>query len=208
MAKIKSFLRENPHIFYLLFLPAFLICFFALEKLIPPENVRWWVSSPIDSAIPFAEIFVIPYCLWYPLLLATGLILLFRDASAFKKYMLFLSLGFGAALLICLIIPNGQALRPALFPRENLLTRLVGALYRADTPTNVFPSMHVLGSVAAAGAALISPSMRRLRLVWLALSFAICLSTMFIKQHSFLDVLGGLFLSLTLCFSIYRRKRQ
>lgn len=206
MAKIKTFFRKNPHIFYLLFLPAFLICFFALEKLIPPERVRWWVSSPIDAAIPFAEIFVIPYCLWYPLLIATGLILLFRDVPAFKKYMLSLSLCFGAALLICLLIPNGQALRPAVFPRENILTRLVSALYRVDTPTNVFPSMHVLGSVAAAGVALISPSMRRLRPVWLALSFTVCLSTMFIKQHSFLDVLGGLFLGIPLCFFIYRRK--
>ncbi len=206
MAKLKSFLRGNPHILYLLFLPAFLICFFALEKLIPPEKVRWWVSTPMDTAIPFAEIFVIPYCLWYPLLLSTGLILLFRDAAAFKKYMLFLSLSFGAALLICLIIPNGQALRPALFPRENLLTALVGALYRADTPTNVFPSMHVLGSVAAAGAALISPSMRRLRYIWIALALAVCLSTMFIKQHSALDVLGALALSIPLCFFIYRRK--
>ncbi|MBR2879038.1 MAG: phosphatase PAP2 family protein, partial [Oscillospiraceae bacterium] len=42
--------------------------------------------------------------------------------------------------------------------------------------------------------------------VWLALSFTVCLSTMFIKQHSFLDVLGGLFLGIPLCFFIYRRK--
>ena len=206
MAKIRIFLRKNPHIYYLLFLPVFLISFFTLEKLIPPEKVRWWVSCPIDHAIPFAEIFLIPYCLWYPLLFATGLILLFRDKAAFKKYMLFLSLGFGGALLICLLIPNGQDLRPTLFPRKNLLTELVGALYRADTPTNVFPSMHVLGSVAAAGAAMISPAMGRLRFLWLVLALAVCLSTMFIKQHSALDVLGALALSTPLCFFIYRRK--
>ena len=206
MAKIKLFLRDNPHYYYLLFLPAFLISFFALEKLIPPERVRWWVSCPIDNAIPFSEIFVIPYCLWYPLLLATGLILLFRDVAVFKKYMLFLSLSFGAALLICLIIPNGQSLRPAVFRRENLLTELVGALYRADTPTNVFPSMHVLGSVAAAGAAITGPAMRKLRIIWLVLAIAVCLSTMFIKQHSALDVLGALALSAPLYFFIYRRK--
>ncbi len=208
MAKLKSFLRKNPHIFYFLFLPAYLISFFALEKFIPPEKVRWWVFTPLDAAIPFAEIFVIPYCLWYPLLLSTGLILLFRDAETFEKYMLFLSLSFGAALLICLIIPNGQSLRPAIFPRKNLLTALVGALYRADTPTNVFPSMHVLGSIAAAGAALISPSMVRLRYIWISLAIAVCLSTMFIKQHSALDVLGALALSIPLCFFIYRRKRR
>lgn len=208
MKRLSSFLRENPHLYYILLLPAFLICFFSIEALIPPEKVRWWVSSPLDSFIPFLEIFVIPYCLWYPLLFATGFLLLFSDVPTFKAYMLFLSIGFGAALLFCLLVPNGQPLRPEVFPRENIFTSLVAALYAADTPTNVFPSMHVIGSVAAAAAAIKSPAFRRLRSAWIIVAVAICLSTVFIKQHSILDVFGGLVLSAILYFPIYRRKRH
>ncbi len=203
MKALKNYIKNRPHAKYALFLPAFLACFFSLEALIQPEDVVWWVYCRLDDTIPFLEGFAISYYLWYPLLIGTGVILLHSDGEGFKKYILFLIIGFGATLLFDLIVPNGQALRPESFPRDNALTALVGLMYSMDTPTNVFPSMHVIGSIAAAAAAYKSEKLRSLRPLWTVLAVFISLSTVFIKQHSILDIVGGLIFSAVIYFIVY-----
>ena len=133
---------------YALWLPLYLLAFVLIEHL--PQPSYWATQLPLDDAIPFCEWFVLFYCAWYPLLVTVGIYLLLRDAPAFRRYMAFLAVTFFASVLIWLLIPNGQDLRPQVFPRENLPTTLVAALYRIDTNTNVFPSVHVVGSVGAA----------------------------------------------------------
>ena len=93
-------------------------------------------------------------------------------------------------------------------PRDNFLTRWIAGLYTIDTNTNVFPSVHVVGSMGAAWAVW---DCRRLRshhvLRWAVavLAILICLSTLFIKQHACLDVFGGLVLSLAVGLLVYHR---
>lgn len=201
-------LRQLPwrELRYALWLPLYLLSFVLLERL---STGRYWATQlPLDARIPFCEWFVIPYCLWYPLLVAVGLYLLFRDQRAFRRYMLFLAATFFISELIWLLLPNGQDLRPAVMPRENLLTAVVSGLYRIDTNTNVFPSVHVVGAIGALLAVWDCPALRRRRtLCHLTglLAALICVSTLFIKQHAVLDVCGGLTLSLLAAIPIYRR---
>ena len=167
---------------YLLWLPLYLLLFLALERM--PMGRYWATQLPVDARIPFCEWFIIPYCLWYPLLVAAGLYLLRRDLPAFRRYMLFLGTAFLLSELVWLLVPNGQDLRPAAFPRENLLTALTAELYRIDTNTNVFPSVHVLGSIGAALAVRDcrgSEDKPLLRAGTALLAAVICLSTVFIK---------------------------
>ena len=162
---------------------------------------------PVDARVPFCEWFVIPYCLWYPFLVITGLYLLRRDRAAFRRYMLFLGSTFLLSELIWFLLPNGQDLRPAVLPRENLLTALIAGLYRVDTNTNVFPSVHVLGSVGAALAVWDCRALsekKLLRAGTAALAAVICLSTVLIKQHAVLDVVGGLLLGGLAARAVYR----
>ncbi|MBD5147766.1 MAG: hypothetical protein HDT19_03125, partial [Oscillibacter sp.] len=119
-----------------------------------------------------------PYCLWYFLLAGVSLWLLF---------------------------PNGQDLRPLAMPRDNPLTALAALLYQIDTNTNVFPSVHVVGSIGAALAVRGSRSIPRPACLGVELlAVLICLSTVFIKQHSVLDVAGGILLSAAAARPIYR----
>lgn len=190
---------------YAFWLPLYLLLFLALERM--PTGRYWATQLPVDALIPFCEWFVIPYCLWYPLLVAVGLYLLLRDRAAFRRYMLFLGATFLLSEVIWLLLPNGQDLRPAVLPRENLLTALVAGLYRIDTNTNVFPSVHVLGAVGAALAVWDCRSLARrkgLRTGAVLLAAAICLSTVFIKQHSVLDAAGGLLLGGLTARPVYR----
>ena len=170
----------------------------------------WSTQTWLDSYIPFCEWFVIPYCLWYPLLVSVGLWLLWKDREGFRRYMCFLALTFFLSELIWLLVPNGQDLRPAVMPRDNPLTRLVAGLYAIDTNTNVFPSVHVVGAIGAAWAVRKTPFLRGrnfLRQAVSLLAFLICLSTLFIKQHAMLDVVSGLVLSLAVGLPLYSHYR-
>ena len=77
-------------------------------------------------------------------------------------------------------------------PRDNILTRICGILYAADTPTNVTPSIHVYNSIAVMIAAVRTDA--KLFRSWFskavmaAIGLSIILATMFLKQHSFSDV--------------------
>lgn len=177
------------HVWYVLLIALYLFCFFLAERLVVDA---YWVSYlPADDLIPFCEWFVIPYVLWYPFLVLPGVYLLLRDVSGFKQYILYIFVSFMSCILFCILFPNGQNLRPESFPRENILTGLVAALYQADTNTNVLPSMHVLGCMAVVIAVFRSEKLRRplLCTATVLLALLIVISTVFIKQHSLLDLL-------------------
>ncbi len=182
-------IKKWPHVKYVLVLPAYLILFAIAEKLVVSD---YWVSYlPMDDSIPFCEWFIFPYVSWYLFLIVPGLILLFRDPEGFRRYMTLIGIGFSSALIFCLLFPNGQNLRPDPLPRSNFATWLVSRIYAADTNTNVCPSMHVIGCYAVAYTA-----WKRLpkgRRGWLypaiAMSVLISVSTVFVKQHSVLDIL-------------------
>ncbi|WP_295582106.1 phosphatase PAP2 family protein [uncultured Oscillibacter sp.] len=191
---------------YALWLPVYLLSFAALEHL--PIAAYWPTQLPLDDRIPFCEGFVVFYCAWYFLLLAVGLGLLVRDRRAFRRYMCFLAVTFFLSEAVWLLVPNGQDLRPAVMPRDNLCTALVGVLYRVDTNTNVFPSVHVVGAVGAALAVWDCRCWKHRRLLrWgtAALAALICAATLFIKQHAVLDVVSALALSLAAALFLYRR---
>ena len=193
---------------YLLWLPVYLLIFLLLEQ--RSLDTYWATQIPLDDLIPFCEWFAIPYYLWYPLLVGVGVVLFFRDSLAFRRYMVFLAATFFISVAIWFLIPNGQDLRPPALPRNNLLTRLMAGIYAIDTHTNVFPSVHVVGSVGAALAAWDCAAIRdRKWLVWgiTVLAALICLSVVFVKQHGILDLLGGLVLSAVVGVLFYHKKQ-
>lgn len=199
-------MKRHPEYWYVLFIPGYIVSFFLVERLVP-SSADYWVSyCRLDDYIPFLEGFIVPYCLWYPLLAAVGFPLMFLDVPELKRYMRFLIIGCAFSLLFCLVFPNGQDLRPAVFPRENVFTMLVARIYASDTNTNVLPSMHVIGSVAACIGAWHSRALRRWFPLVLVVAVLIILSTVFVKQHSILDIFAGLLVCLPLWWLIYGRK--
>ena len=194
---MKQFLKEHPYYYLLLYVPVFLLWFYLVEQLHTPEKGYWVSYLPMDDRIPFLPGFVVFYVLWYPFLLVPGLYLLFKEPEAFRRYLWFFMLGISSCLLICTVFPNGQNLRPTSM-EPGFCTWLLGLLYRADTNTNVLPSMHVVGSAAVVYGCCCSKTLRRPQ--WLVpislLAAGISLSTVFVKQHSVLDLFTGLALCL------------
>ena len=198
---IRTFLETYPHVWYLLIWIVYLMLFWLAEHLIVD---KYWVSYlPIDDKIPFCRFFIIPYCAWHPLLFLMTAYLFFTDAPAFKRFVVYIGLGFGGSILFCMLFPNGQDLRPELssLGRENFFTELVGMIYASDTNTNVCPSMHVIGSFAAMFSVFDCKRLRRT--IWapavaVALTILISASTVLVKQHSIVDVFWGVVASAVL----------
>ena len=102
--------------------------------------------------------------------------------------------GMTVFLIISTVFPNGQDLRPVIFERDNIFVDMVRTLYRTDTCTNVFPSLHVFNSLSVCAAIADSEALKKHRGVCIGayvLAGLIILATMFLKQHSVLDVLGA-----------------
>ena len=188
---------------YLLYLPIYLLMFVAVEHLVVDN---YWVSwCTLDDMIPFVRQFVLVYVLWYPLMLGTTLYLLLKDRRAFLRYARSVVLGLTACMLTFVLLPSGQELRPAEVPGSDLTARLLRAIYAADTNTNVFPSMHVVGTLAAVIGIFDSRSAPR-GVQWgvAALGVLINASTVLIKQHSVLDIFAGIALYALVYLAVYR----
>ena len=139
-------------------------------------------------------------------LLALGLYLARYDHEGFKRYMTYVGVAFFTVIALYLLFPNRQDLRVTQFPRDNLFTRLVALVYSQDTNTNVCPSLHVVGSMAVCFAAW---NCRRLRKPWMqgaiwAFAFLVAVSTVFVKQHSALDLILAVPFSLVVYPVVYR----
>lgn len=144
-----------------------------------------------DDLIPFCEVFVIPYLLWFAYVAVTVLYFFFKDRDDYFRICTFLFTGMTIFLIISTVWPNGHNLRPVVMPRDNVFTRLVSVLYRADTPTNLWPSIHVYNSLGCHFAVVKSTQLEKhkgVRIGSLILCVSIILSTVFIKQHSVFDV--------------------
>ncbi|WP_051226751.1 phosphatase PAP2 family protein [Butyrivibrio sp. MC2013] len=160
----------------------------------------------IDDKIPFMEIFVVPYILWFGFVFfCTAFPLLKFEVEDYWKFMAFLSFGMTLFLVLSTFVPTIQYLRPAQMPRDNIFTDMVSFFYTHDTPTNVFPSMHAYNAV---GGAISLHHSRRIgrkgRIASSVMAMLIVVSTMFIKQHSATDVIGALALSLIAYYFVYR----
>ena len=192
MQTIKTFIKDHPHMWWGLYLPVYLGGFFLIEHLITDNY--WATQTFIDEYIPFCEYFVIPYDSWGFLLLALGLYLIVKDAEGFRRYMWSIMLTFGFATIFCALVPNGQDLRPAVMEHHNFCTWLLQNTYNLDTNTNVLPSVHVLGVLDALYAVHRTPGLRRTGWrtfadIW---GVIIICSTLFVKQHAFIDVVAAL----------------
>ena len=199
---------EYRHLRYLLFWPVYLASFAILERVwIHPYYHP--VHCALDDMIPFCEYFLIPYLLWFAELFFIQLYTLLFDTDEFKRFIRFLIAAFMGTIVIYMIYPTCQEMRVTDFPRENIFTDIVRWLYGFDTNTNVCPSLHVIGAIAAAVSVWHAKGLDKtwIRAAVIILTVLISLSTVFLKQHSFVDVMAALPMSCIGYLYAYRRTR-
>lgn len=188
--------ERTKHIIILFYSFIYLGIFFLLEQNITDYNI---INFKLDEYVPFVEIFIIPYLLWFAYVaISVVFFFLFLDIGEYYRLVCFLFLGMTVFLIVSAVYPNGLNLRPSYFPRDNIFTDMVKTLYQTDTSTNVMPSIHVYNSICVHVAIAKSPFFQKHK-NWRNASFLLMLliisSTVFLKQHSLLDVAGGILLA-------------
>ena len=201
-----EFLRTHKYWMLALYFPVYLTAFFIIEANTPTEGY-WVTDSVIDSYIPFLPSFAVFYILWYPLFAAVGLPALIWDEGAFRRWMYYNMFTLTATLVLDVLIPNGQNLRPEGVEAVDFGTWIMTIIWAADTPTNVFPSMHVLGCL---GDILCAVDSKVFKAPWRALIIIACVlcmaSTVLVKQHAFIDTVGALLFAVPAFFLFYRKR--
>lgn len=180
------------HLLLLLGWVGYFLLYLLTENLIPAERctpVHMW----LDDVIPFCEVFVIPYVFWYLLIVISLGYFLLYNVDSFKRLQIFIIVTQVVAMAIYILFPSRQDLRPTEFPRDNFLTQIVAFLYSFDTNTGVCPSLHVAYSIGIASVWVKEKGVCKGWKAFVVASAAvICLSTMFVKQHSAVDFFAAL----------------
>ena len=180
------------HIWLLLGWVGYFALYFLTENLIPAERchpVHCW----LDDVIPFNEWFVIPYVFWYVLVGGSLLWYFLYNTENFRRMSKFIIITQVVAMAAYILWPTRQDLRPAVMPRENLLTWGLSVIYAFDTSTGVCPSLHVAYSVGIASVWVKDREAPRwLKAFVVAAAVVISAATTFVKQHSAVDVFAAL----------------
>lgn len=180
------------HLKYLLGWIGYFCLYFITERFIPRETC-YVIYSPLDDIVPFCELFAIPYVFWYMLIVLTLLYFALYNTEGFKRFQTFIIVTQVVAMVIYIIFPNRQDLRPTEFERNNILTQLMSLIYSVDTSTNVCPSLHVAYSIGIASAWIKEKGISlTFKVSVTIICIIICLSTAFVKQHSVVDIFAAL----------------
>ena len=196
MKKIFEYLRHNTHLFLLLYALIYIPWFCWLEKKVNINSNFHVIHMALDDYIPFCEFFVIPYYLWFIYMAAGIIFIAFTDGKLCWRLGIFLITGMTVFLFV----------------------HIVQRLYASDTPTNLFPSIHVYNSLAIYFGLAHSQKLQNKKWIKnaaLVLTVCIILSTMFLKQHSVFDVLTAFALAAfmySVCYGsiavAFERRRQ
>lgn len=206
LQKMKRLPDDYKHLWLLLYFPVYLLWFAYVEKTVTTHYHV--IHMAIDDYIPFCELFIVPYLLWFLYIAVVVTYIALKDKTDFKKMCAFLYTGMTIFLIISTLYPNGHFLRPTSFERDNIFTQLCARLYATDTPTNIFPSIHVYNSISAHFAIIYNDTLKKKR--WLCngsaiLMTSIILSTVFLKQHSVFDIITAVLLAVVMQQLVYVR---
>ena len=202
---MKKFYERYKHAIPLFIYAIIYLSWFGyLEKTVKrPANL---IHMNLDDKIPFCEVFIVPYLLWFVYISAVVLYFFFKDKQDYYRACTFLFTGMTVFLVVSTLWPNGHHLRPAVMPRDNIFSTMVAMLYKTDTPTNLWPSIHVYNSLGAHFAVFRNEKLHRKPVVHigsLVLCVSIILSTMFLKQHSVFDVLTAFIVAAVMYIVVY-----
>ena len=209
MSKLISLYKSKyGHIIFVVYFLFYMPWFNWLNSFSPQRANAFEMYSRLDDLIPFSELFLIPSFLWFAYIAVGYVFLFFNNRTDFIKMCSFLYIGMTVCLIIYTLFPNYQTLRVnySTLGRDNFLIDAIQGLQKSDTPYNVFPSIHCLNSIGMNIALSKNEWCKKHPAVIVAstaLATLICLSTVFVKQHSIVDMFGALILSLPLYWISY-----
>ncbi len=199
---------EYSHLLLLLGWVGYFILYALTENLIPVEDC-YPVHSRLDDLIPFHEGFALAYVFWYVLIVVSLVYFLLYNVQNFRNLQTYIIITQAVAMVIYIVFPTRQDLRPEEFPRDNILSALMGVIYSFDTNTGVCPSLHVAYSLGIASTWLRERSACLAWKIFVVVAVVlICLSVAFVKQHSVVDIYAAIPVCILAEYLVFFRKKK
>lgn len=179
------------------------ICYFISKTLCTiPHYIGW----KIDDMIPFNIYFIVPYFIWYLLIFMVPYYLYKNDKNLFSKYILSYLLCTLCANIVFIIYPT-TVIRPKVVG-NSIFHLIAKIIFWIDTPVlNCLPSLHCAISMLFILYILECKCNKNIKISTIVISILIMLSTLYIKQHVFVDLLTGDILALVVYFIIKHERK-
>lgn len=196
-------LKDNRHLIQV-FTYLILITIFLVE-----DNINLGghiMYSKLDDMIPFVPAFIVPYCSWFLFIAFTGITFFLKSKIDLEKTFLSINICMAIGLLTYFIYPSCLTIRPKTYDKD-IFSQIVKLLQEGDSPSSVCPSLHVAVSISLCTGILNSIYFKNKNIIkffTVILTFFICISTLFIKQHSVIDVAFGLLLGFASYIFVYK----
>lgn len=152
------------------------------------------ILSNIDNTIPFIPYFIYMYILFFPFTVIVLYIVFTNNRKQYYRGITASIFGLIITDIVFLIYPT-IIYRPEINDNIDLLTKtLINITYFFDTPAiNCFPSIHCLLCFQVTFMISFCKGVKlKYKTITIITAFLIILSTIFIKQHYFYDILGAL----------------
>ncbi|MEC0241620.1 phosphatase PAP2 family protein [Paenibacillus dokdonensis] len=156
-----------------------------------PTDKVYSLVTPLDQATPFIKYFALPYGVWIFYIYVCLVYFFFRDRPSYYRSLLVYTVCaltcYGVYLVFQTTVPRPEVIGNDPFAQ---LTRFI---YNRDQPFNCFPSIHCFSSYMVMRMIWKSPARNRLNVTLISgMSLLIIASTLFMKQHVIMDVIGAI----------------
>ena len=200
---MKKYIKENKNrIIILIFSFLFQTFIYGITKLF--QGTPMHLNNYFDNMIPFIPAFVIFYVLWYLLLFLIPLLILKYNKKVFDRYIVTCLIYALFEGIIFILLPTTMTREPLVV--DSISTWIINIIYKVDTPVNLFPSAHCALAILFIISTLdVKEIKKEYKILITITSVLIMLSTVFIKQHVIVDVLGA-FIIVPMYYIIRRKK--
>lgn len=161
-----------------------------VSKLITNNFVHYDFSMKIDGMIPVVPVFIIIYILCY-IEWIIGYIMIARESKDYCFYYIIADIVAKVICLICFFVIPTTYVRPQL--ETGIFNDMIAFIYKVDGPVNLFPSIHCLESwLCFRGSIKMKKASKLYKGFMFVYAILVFLSVVFVKQHVFIDIIGGI----------------
>lgn len=159
-----------------------------------------------DEMIPFLPIFIIAYVFWFVLIALTGFCFFCLSRIDLRKTFMSINICMAIGLIVYFFYPNYVSIRPEVYG-DDIFSQAVKFLQEIDSSSSVCPSLHVAVNVSIYTGAIHSACFRNrrgIKIFLLLITILVSMSTVFIKQHSIIDVAFGVLVAMIAYVFVYK----
>ncbi len=179
-----------------IFIPLFLAVFmnfvtYFCTKVITDNLYHYNITSKLDEMLPFVPFFITIYILAFVQWIVGYVIIARENREVCFKYISAELIAKSICLIFFFVLPTTM-IRPEI-NGDGILLSLVNFIYLVDAPVNLFPSIHCLESwMVFRGAVACKKVPIIYKIIMFIFSILVCLSTVLVKQHVVIDIIGGI----------------